>query len=45
MASDREIQTDFKAHEKSYAQFAWMMKWGTIVSFAVGAIVVLIISS
>ena len=45
MAADREMKTDFKAHEKSYAQFAWMMKWGTIVSFIVGAIVVWIIAS
>ncbi len=45
MAADGDIQDDFKSHVKSYSQFAWMMKWGTIVSFIVGMIVVIIISS
>ena len=45
MAADREIQNEIKPHVKSYDQFIWMMKWGTIISFIVGAIVVLIISS
>ena len=45
MAADREYDADFKSHERSYARFAGMMKWGTIISFLVGAIVVVIISS
>jgi hypothetical protein len=45
MAADREVQADLQAHVKSYSAFAWMMKWGTIVSFIVAAIVVLIIAS
>lgn len=44
MAAD-DFPGDMKAHEKSYSQFAWMMKWGTISSFIVAAIVVLIIAS
>nr|WP_295372953.1 hypothetical protein [uncultured Sphingosinicella sp.] len=45
MASDREVQADVQAHVKSYSSFAWMMKWGTIISFIVTAIVVIIIAS
>lgn len=45
MATDREVQTDVQAHVKSYDRFAWMMKWGTIISFIVTAIVVILISS
>ena len=36
---------DLKAHENTYSGFTAMMKWGTIASFLVGAIVVLIISN
>lgn len=35
---------DLKAHEQTYSGFTAMMKWGTIASFIVGAIVVLLIS-
>lgn len=45
MATDQDVQPDLQAHVKSYANFAWMMKWGTIVSFIVAAIVVLLIAS
>ena len=45
MAVEGETQDDIKAHVKSYANFAWMMKWGTIVSAIVAIIVVIIISS
>ena len=45
MAAEGETQVELKSHEKSYASFAWMMKWGTIVSFIIAAIVVLIIST
>ncbi len=45
MATDREVQADIEAHVKSYSSFAWMMKWGTIISFIVAMIVVIIISS
>ncbi len=45
MAADGDMQNEMKAHLKSYSAFAWMMKWGTIVSFIVAAIVVLIISN
>jgi len=45
MAAERDIQGDLRAHVKSYSRFAAMMKWGTIVSLIVAAIVVLLISS
>lgn len=45
MAAERDVQTDVKAHVKSYASFAAMMKWGTIISFVLTAIVVIIIST
>ncbi len=45
MAAEGETQEDIRAHVKSYSAFSWMMKWGTIVSFIVAAIVVLIISN
>ena len=44
MAAD-DVQTDMKAHAKGYSLFTWLMKWGTIVSFIVAAIVVLILAS
>lgn len=45
MAADREVKTEFKAHESSYSRFIAMMKWGTILSLITAAIVVLIISN
>jgi len=44
MAADRDTN-DVQAHVKSYSSFAAMMKWGTIISLIVAAIVVIIISS
>lgn len=45
MAVDGETQDDIRAHVKSYANFAWMMKWGTISAAIVAFIVVIIIAS
>ena len=45
MAADGDTQEDMRAHVKSYSAFAWMMKWGTILSFIVAMIVVIIIAS
>lgn len=45
MASEGQLDGELQAHAKSYSAFSAMMKWGTIVSFVVAAIVVLIISS
>jgi hypothetical protein len=45
MAADRDVQADVQAHVKSYSAFASMMKWGTILSFIVAMIVVILISS
>ena len=45
MAAEGNTPDDFKAHVKSYSHFNAMMKWGTILSFILGMIVVIIISS
>ncbi|HEX8443318.1 MAG TPA: aa3-type cytochrome c oxidase subunit IV [Allosphingosinicella sp.] len=45
MAVEGEANTDIQAHVKSYDRFSAMMKWGTIISFIVAMIVVIIISS
>ena len=45
MAVEGDNPADIKAHVKSYSAFAAMMKWGTILTAIVTAIVVLIISS
>ena len=45
MAAEGNNPEDIRAHVKSYAHFAAMMKWGTILSFLTGAVVVLIIAS
>jgi hypothetical protein len=45
MAGPGEANTDIQAHVKSYARFSAMMKWGTIASFIIAMIVVIIISS
>ncbi len=45
MAVPGEAKTDIKAHVKDYSRFAAMMKWGTILSFIVAMIVVIIIAS
>lgn len=42
--AEGEVKNDYQAHEKSYSLFASMMKWGTIISFIVAAIVVLLIA-
>jgi len=39
-----EQQDDMRAHEKSYSLFAWLIKWGAIVSLITGLLVVVIIS-
>ena len=44
MAAEGDTKEEFTAHAKSYSLFAAMMKWGTIISFVIAAIVVLIIA-
>lgn len=34
---------EFRAHERSYGRFIFMMKWGTLVSLATALIVILLI--
>ena len=44
MAAEREANHEITAHVKSYSAFSKMMKWGTIISFIVTLIVVMIIA-
>ena len=44
MAAEREVQTDTQAHVRDYSRFISLMKWGTIISFLVGALVVFLIA-
>lgn len=43
MAADGDAK-DMRAHEKSYARFIFMMKWGTVLSLITGLLVILIIA-
>lgn len=43
--ADTENGMDYPAHEGSYGGFAALMKWGTIASLVVAAIVVLLIAN
>lgn len=40
MASNGEL----KAHERTYSGFTALLKWGAVTAFAVGFVVILIIS-
>lgn len=44
MAAEGDVK-EMRAHEKSYARFVAMMKWGTALSLITGLLVILIISS
>jgi hypothetical protein len=41
MASDG----DLKAHERTYSGFTALLKWGAISAFAIGLIVIFVISN
>lgn len=43
MAADGDAK-DMRAHEKSYARFISMMKWGTVLALITGLLVILIIA-
>jgi Bacterial aa3 type cytochrome c oxidase subunit IV len=45
MAADGEVRHEVEAHERGYSLFTAMMKWGTIISFIVAAVVVVLIAS
>lgn len=45
MAADRDVQSDMEAHSQDYSFFTRLMKWGTIVSLILAALVVLMIAS
>ncbi len=44
MAGQSEPNADLQAHERSYNAFSRLIKWGTILSFIVAMIVVIIIA-
>jgi hypothetical protein len=43
MAADLDLEKETAVHRKGYTSFIGMMKWGTIISMILAAIVVLII--
>jgi hypothetical protein len=45
MAANGDAQNDLKAHQETYSGFLGLMKYGTIASAIVAAIVVLLIAS
>lgn len=45
MAAEGDAKTEMKAHRSSYALFTSLFKWGTIISFIITAIVVLLIAT
>ena len=45
MAGEGDAKTETVTHEKGYAGFISMMKWGTILSLLVAALVVYLISN
>ena len=44
MASEREVEKEFRAHFDSYGRFVSLFKWGTILSLITAAIVILLIA-
>lgn len=45
MAAQGEATHEYEVHSAGYVRFLRLMKWGTILSFLTGAIVVLLIAS
>ncbi|HEY0027985.1 MAG TPA: aa3-type cytochrome c oxidase subunit IV [Allosphingosinicella sp.] len=43
MAAELDLEKETAVHRKGYVGFIAMMKWGTIISLIIAAIVVLII--
>ncbi len=43
MAAPGETSKEVRTHEKSYALFTTMMKWGTILSVMIAFVVILLI--
>lgn len=44
MATEGEVKQEVAVHERGYAGFITMMKWGTIISLLTGLIVMFIIA-
>ncbi len=39
------INGDLQAHEKTYSGFTSLLKWGTVISFVTGILVVFLIAN
>jgi hypothetical protein len=44
MAGEGEVRQEVAVHERGYAGFVTMMKWGTIISLLTGLIVIFLIA-
>lgn len=44
-ATDQVHSDDLQAHVRDYSGFIRMLKWGAIISFVIGFIVVILISN
>lgn len=44
-ATDEAPKQDVQAHVRDYSGFTRMLKWGAIISFVIGFIVVILISN
>ena len=45
MAAELDLDKETAVHEEGYARFVGLLKWGTIISAALAALVVLIIAN
>ncbi len=44
MAAEGDAQTEIVSHKEGYLSFIAMMKWGAIISFVTGLIVIFLIA-
>lgn len=45
MAAELDLEKETQIHEKGYAGFVSLFKWGTIISAVIAVVVVLIIAN
>ena len=45
MAADLDLEKETTVHTEGYLRFLTLLKWGTIISLAIAAIVVLLIAN
>jgi len=44
MAAEGEVQQEIVTHERGYAKFIGLMKWGAIISLVTALVVILLIA-